>query len=69
MFLPSKYTGADIYFSPGRFFAATEFTLMFAHILINYDVKMAEGGLPATTWVASASMPDTKAKIMFRKRQ
>ncbi|KAL0949752.1 hypothetical protein HGRIS_009790 [Hohenbuehelia grisea] len=55
---------------PGRFFASNEIKTMLAHVLMNYDIKMeGDGGLPPSRWFASASMPDGKARVMFRKRQ
>ena len=56
--------------SPGRFFVATELKLMFAHLLLNYDVKMANGqGRPANWVFVTTSRPDAKAEVMFRKRR
>ncbi|KAM6491442.1 Cytochrome P450 [Amanita muscaria] len=54
---------------PGRFFAATELKVMLAHILLNYDVQMANGGgRPANRVFGQDSMPDPTAQVMFRKR-
>ncbi|KAF8639979.1 hypothetical protein AX17_001225 [Amanita inopinata Kibby_2008] len=54
---------------PGRFFAVTELKVMLAHILLNYDVKMADDGVrPATKWFGSSAMPDPCAEVLFRKR-
>ena len=42
---------------------------MLAHILLNYDVKMADGGgRPENVWIGLSSLPDTKAEVLFRKR-
>lgn len=55
--------------SPGRFFAVNELKAMLAHILLNYDVKMADdGGRPANVWIGLSSLPNTKAEVLFRKR-
>ncbi|KAJ7269673.1 cytochrome P450 [Mycena rebaudengoi] len=35
---------------PGRFFAVNELKLMFAHILVTYDVKLRDGVRPADEW-------------------
>ena len=41
-----------------------------AYLLMNYDMKMeAEGVLPSTLVLATSIIPNTKARIMFRKRQ
>ncbi|KAJ7215153.1 cytochrome P450 [Mycena rebaudengoi] len=44
---------------PGRFFAATELKAMLAHVVMNYDVKLDE---------SANGIPNTKAKVYFRKR-
>ncbi|KAJ7122772.1 cytochrome P450 [Mycena epipterygia] len=55
---------------PGRFFAATELKAMLAHLVMNYDVKFVnDGPRPANQYMASACLPDSSAKIMFRRRQ
>ena len=42
---------------------------MLAHIVLNYDVKMANGGgRPANVWYGASSLPNTKAEVLFRKR-
>ena len=42
---------------------------MLAHILLNYDVKMANGGgRPENMWFGQTSLPNTKAEVLFRKR-
>ncbi|KIL65013.1 hypothetical protein M378DRAFT_77528, partial [Amanita muscaria Koide BX008] len=54
---------------PGRFFAANELKVMLAHVLLNYDVHMANGGgRPANCVFGPDSMPDPTAQVMFRKR-
>ncbi|KIL66539.1 hypothetical protein M378DRAFT_160521 [Amanita muscaria Koide BX008] len=54
---------------PGRFFAANELKAMLAHILLNYDVQMANGGgRPANLAVGSTTIPNPTAQVMFRKR-
>lgn len=55
---------------PGRFFAAVELKAMLAHLVVNYDVKFVnDGPRPANQYMASACLPDSSAKVMFRKRQ
>jgi len=54
---------------PGRFFAVNKLKAMLAHILLNYDVKMADGGgRPENVWIGVSSLPDTEAEVLFRKR-
>ena len=54
---------------PGRYFAACELKLMFAHILMTYDVKLEiEGVRPPDMWVMDSCLPNPKAKVLFRKR-
>jgi len=60
---------SNIYTSPGRFFAAVELKTMLAHVLLNYDIKMAnDAGRPPNITIASEMMPDPSAKVLFRKR-
>ncbi|KAF8623267.1 hypothetical protein AX15_006434 [Amanita polypyramis BW_CC] len=55
--------------SPGRFFAANEVKTAIAHILLNYDVKLAnDGGRPRTLWLGRAPLPDPTAEVLFQKR-
>ncbi|KAM6495657.1 Cytochrome P450 [Amanita muscaria] len=54
---------------PGRFFVAYELKMMLAHVLLNYDVKMANGnGRPANWWFGYNCLPDLSAQVLFRKR-
>ncbi|KAF8621411.1 hypothetical protein AX15_007823 [Amanita polypyramis BW_CC] len=53
----------------GRFFAANELKTMLAHVLLNYDIKMADGrGRPSNLWIGGEVMPDPTANVLFRKR-
>lgn len=55
--------------SPGRFFAANELKAIFAHVVMNYDVKFENGGSrPEDIWFVSSVYPDPNAKVLFRKR-
>ncbi|KAG7449769.1 cytochrome P450 [Guyanagaster necrorhizus] len=55
---------------PGRFFAVNELKTLLSHVLLNYDVKMEKPGqVPPPGWFGSAQLPNTKAKVMFRKRK
>ncbi|EJD49223.1 cytochrome P450, partial [Auricularia subglabra TFB-10046 SS5] len=54
---------------PGRFWAATEMKAMLAYMLVHYDVKMERDGvIPAGTYLGGALVPDTSARVLFRKR-
>ncbi|KIL64963.1 hypothetical protein M378DRAFT_162532 [Amanita muscaria Koide BX008] len=54
---------------PGRFFVANELKVMLAHVVMNYDVKMADGkGRPGNWQFGIHRTPDTTAQILFRKR-
>ena len=56
-------------YSPGRFFVANELKVMLAHVVMNYDVKMADGkGRPGNWQFGIHRAPDTSAQILFRKR-
>jgi hypothetical protein len=57
--------------SPGRFFAVNEIKAMFAHILLEYDVKLENGSLerPPNSYFEAGIIPNPKAKVMFRQRQ
>jgi len=58
-----------MHYSPGRFFAAIELKTILAHIVMNYDVKMANGdGRPENVWFGRTSLPNPKAEVLFRKR-
>ena len=52
---------------PGRFFASQEIKLLLAHMLLNYDVKLA-GPAPKATWYDRSRRPDLRAEVMFRNR-
>ena len=54
---------------PGRYFAACELKLMFAHIVMTYDVKLEnEGVRPPDMWVMDSCVPNPNANVLFRKR-
>lgn len=55
---------------PGRFFASNEIKVIFASLLMRYDVKLKEGmGRPANMRGKTRLGPDTKAEVLFRKRE
>ncbi|KAL5499081.1 hypothetical protein ACEPAH_1599 [Sanghuangporus vaninii] len=54
---------------PGRFFAANELKTMLAYLVANYDLKLEdEQPQPRPLNVATATIPDPKARVLFRKR-
>ncbi|KZT73294.1 cytochrome P450 [Daedalea quercina L-15889] len=54
----------------GRWFAAAEVKAVMAYILLNYDVKLQEGGArPANVYVGPSIIANPWAKLMFRKRK
>jgi cytochrome P450 len=53
---------------PGRFFAVNELKTMLAHVLLNYDVKLADGKRPENIWYQAQSTPNPFANVLFRKR-
>ena len=56
-------------FSPGRVFATVELKSMLAHIVTTYDVKLEDDKPePQMQFIGTLILPDTSAKVMFRKR-
>ncbi|KAJ7744396.1 cytochrome P450 [Mycena metata] len=55
---------------PGRFFAATELKAMFAHLMLNYDIKAEVDGVRPPDSVAAGFRiaPSPTGKVCFRKR-
>ncbi|KAL5522639.1 hypothetical protein ACEPAG_8657 [Sanghuangporus baumii] len=54
---------------PGRFFAANELKTMLAYLVVNYDMKLEdEQAQPRPLNVATATISDPKARVLFRKR-
>ena len=50
---------------PGRYFAACELKLMFAHIVTTYDVKLEnEGVRPPDMWVTTTCVPKAYCRII-----
>lgn len=54
---------------PGRFFAAMEAKIALAHLMLNFDLKLAPGTDPKVLDIGFALVPDPTAKIMIRRRQ
>ena len=59
--------------SPGRFFAVNELKALAAHVLVHYDIKFRDssllpGEVPKDMWLGIICIPDSKAEILFRRR-
>jgi cytochrome P450 len=54
---------------PGRFFATAELKMMFAYILITYDLKVANGVRPPDVFLMHTCLPNPDAEILFRRRR
>jgi cytochrome P450 len=54
---------------PGRFFAAAEVKIILCHILLKYDVKLADGCRPSVLRVGTNLLADPSAKLVIRRRQ
>ncbi|GLB37078.1 putative cytochrome p450 [Lyophyllum shimeji] len=63
--------GAGRHACAGRFFAAMELKIMLAHILLNYDISFPPGvtARPANITFNGAIIPDSKAQMVFTRRQ
>lgn len=57
--------------SPGRFLAVYAIKAVFVYILLNYDVQLENGTMerPSNIRFEITTLPDQKAKVMFRKRR
>ncbi|KAK2793981.1 hypothetical protein FQN52_000313 [Onygenales sp. PD_12] len=53
---------------PGRFYAVNEMKLLLASMLIRYDMKLIPGTAPNQTFIATMAVPDTKLKILLKRR-
>ncbi|KIP05259.1 hypothetical protein PHLGIDRAFT_490945 [Phlebiopsis gigantea 11061_1 CR5-6] len=53
---------------PGRHIASSELKAMMAYLVLNYDVRMADGVRPADVHAAMAVLPCPDARVLFRKR-
>ncbi|ETS77970.1 hypothetical protein PFICI_10032 [Pestalotiopsis fici W106-1] len=51
-----------------RFLAVHEMKIMFAQLLLRYELKLAPGTKPEPFFIATMCIPDTKLKVLFRKR-
>ncbi|PPQ82607.1 hypothetical protein CVT25_007121 [Psilocybe cyanescens] len=55
---------------PGRFLAASQLKATLAHVLLNYDVELAnkDGSRPKSIWTMGQVAPNMTADVKFRKR-
>jgi cytochrome P450 len=55
---------------PGRFFASNEIKAIMGYLLLNYDMKFAEGQTrPKSLLFETQNLPDHEATVLFRKRR
>lgn len=55
---------------PGRFFASNEIKAIMGYLLLNYDMKFAEGQTrPNSLLFETQNLPDHEATVLFRKRK
>ncbi|KAI6145375.1 cytochrome P450 [Pisolithus tinctorius] len=52
----------------GRFFAAMMLKLMFAHIILSYDLKLGDISYSASLCIGPAIVANSSAKVMLRRR-
>lgn len=60
--------GGGRFICPGRFFATNEMKLTMAHILLKYDVRLAQGCEPATIISNYYAMADPTVQLEVRRR-
>lgn len=53
--------------SPGRFFVSHELKMIFAHLILNYDVKHLQER-PKAFWVGRNMVPPVAAAVEVRRR-
>lgn len=61
--------GGGRHICPGRFLAAVEIKLCLVHILLQYDVRLAEGCMPRTVKNGLFQMVDPVAKVEVKRRR
>lgn len=61
--------GHGLHACPGRFFAATEVKVALCHILLRYDIKLANTEQPQIFELGTSLYTDPLAHIAVRKRQ
>lgn len=53
-------------FSPGRFLAVHEMKIIFAILLLKYDLKLALGASPQPWFIGTMAIPDTTLEVLFK---
>ncbi|KAH8160209.1 hypothetical protein CIB48_g8041 [Xylaria polymorpha] len=61
--------GHGVHACPGRFFAANEVKIALCHLLLKYDLKLADGASSDVTWYGFALNANKDAKISVRRRK
>lgn len=61
--------GHGLHACPGRFFAANEIKILFCHLLLKYDFKLAPGSKPQSRTSGFHINSDPIAKVSIRRRQ
>lgn len=54
---------------PGRFFAVNEMKIVLCHILLKYELKLADGAVPQIRRYGVGIQADTSAKIAIRRQE
>jgi cytochrome P450 len=55
---------------PGRIFAGQEIKAMLVHLLTKHEMRTeVEGVRPKDSFIGSMAIPDSKAKVLFRRRR
>ncbi|KAG7089740.1 hypothetical protein E1B28_011394 [Marasmius oreades] len=56
---------------PGRFFAVNQLKMLMGYVLLTYDVKFSEkqANFPHPLWFANTVIPNSSARVMFRRRK
>jgi len=60
--------GGGRHLCPGRFLASNELKLTVAHILLNYDIRLAEGYVSKPMLMGVYQIVDPMARLEVRKR-
>lgn len=61
--------GHGVHACPGRFFAANEMKIILVHLLLNYDIKLRDGGeRPRNIWTEGGMVPDAKGEVLLKRR-
>lgn len=61
--------GFGVHACPGRFFVANEIKIALSHILLKYDIKLADGCEPQDRAFGMRLAADPLAKVSIRRRK